>query len=423
MSVTMTNNSWYVNSSWDAFSTKVVNEYEGLDINGLRIYYVDNLSNIRSLESVLIQERFFEDTKNSLQNFERSELSSTQQIEYDLIQYFSELHLERIALEKRWTQIKPKKLSLEGLAAVPMGKEWYVHFLHRWVDLEVNPEDLFDFGMEEIKKVKQRINQIQEKSKLSDKDFKDYIDSDTFYIKDPQEIKAAFEIFDHDINKNLPKYFPDFKTVPPVTIEEGDISDMAQVPGFYRNNTFFYNHFGRPFNKRQIKWLYMHEANPGHHYEVNYRHKVIKTELQNLFSSPGYGEGWAAYIEEIGYEIEAYDNIYDELGKWEWDLIRSVRVPLDVGLNFYGWSDQQALEFWEAHIENQDIIGLREIARMKKWPCQVITYKYGANKILAWKEKLMAKDNLSLLEFHTKILQYGPLPYSILEKYTLEDVN
>ena len=207
---------------------------------------------------------------------------------------------------------------------------------------------------------------------------------------------------------------------PKSKFKEGTNVRLAQVPGFYSNNIFYYNFFEEPFNKRQIPWLYLHEALPGHHYEINYSRSLEKLPTQELFYNPGYSEGWAAYVEEIGYDIGAYQNIYDELGKWEWDIIRSVRVPLDVGLNYYAWSDERAMMFWRQHIQGKDDIGRREIARMKRWPCQVITYKYGANKILKWKAKFEEVPDFSLKTFHEKLLGYGPLPFSILEHLIIE---
>ena len=375
------------------------------------------------MENILLQEFFFGEVRDKIKNFNRKDLTPDQKVEYDLISYFGKLHSERIALEKAWSPLKPDVLSLEGLKNIPLGKKWYEHFLHRWIDLQADPDELFAFGLKEIEKVKKCIKQVQIRSGYSESEFNDFIESDTFYIEDPAAIKEAFFAFDLKIQPMLPDYFPAIKSIPEVAIREGDINDLAQVPGYYRNNTFYYNHFGKPFNNRQVKWLYMHEANPGHHYEVSLRNDVMKSPLQNIFRSLGYSEGWAAYVEEIGYEIGAYENIYDELGKWEWDIIRSVRVPLDVGLNYYGWSDDKALEFWKKHIHQKDDIGLREIARMKRWPCQVITYKYGADKILQWKAKLIRDKNLTLFEFHKKLLQYGPLPFSVLENYILNDLN
>ena len=129
-------------------------------------------------------------------------------------------------------------------------------------------------------------------------------------------------------------------------------------------------------------------------------------------------EGWAAYVEELGKTIGVYRTIYAELGKWEWDIVRSVRVALDVGLNYYGWSDEEALQFWKKHIPNQDDIAMREIRRMKRWPAQVVTYKYGAGKLLDWQAYAQAQqgDDFNLKDFHTQVLQHGALPFSILEK-------
>ncbi|HHC80938.1 MAG TPA: DUF885 family protein, partial [Flavobacteriia bacterium] len=128
-------------------------------------------------------------------------------------------------------------------------------------------------------------------------------------------------------------------------------------------------------------------------------------------------------VEEIGYEINAYENIYDELGKWEWDIIRSVRVCLDVGLNYYDWSDEKAIRFWRRHIKNKDYIAKREIARMKRWPAQVITYKYGANRILEWRLRSKVKTPENIKEFHRKILKNGSIPFSVLNKVMFEEIN
>ena len=53
---------------------------------------------------------------------------------------------------------------------------------------------------------------------------------------------------------------------------------------------------------------------------------------------------------------------------------------------------------------------------MKRWPAQVVTYKYGADKILKWKAKFEKEKDFNLKEFHQLILKNGSLPFSILEK-------
>ena len=220
-------------------------------------------------------------------------------------------------------------------------------------------------------------------------------------------------------------YFPFADLIPEVKIDRGTNKVLANVPAFYieSEGTFYYNYFGIPFNKRQIKWIYLHEAIPGHHYQMTLDKVLPRSSIQKLFVYGGYIEGYAAYVEEIGYEINAYENIYDELGKWEWDIIRSVRVCLDVGLNYYDWSDEKAIRFWRRHIKNKDYIAKREIARMKRWPAQVITYKYGANRILEWRLRSKVKTPENIKEFHRKILKNGSIPFSVLNKVMFEEIN
>ncbi|UCD59841.1 MAG: DUF885 family protein, partial [Flavobacteriaceae bacterium] len=126
-----------------------------------------------------------------------------------------------------------------------------------------------------------------------------------------------------------------------------------------------------------------------------------------------YIEGWGAYIEQYGNELGAYNSPMDAYAQLQWDLIRSVRVVLDVALNYYGWSDEQAMEFWNKHIADKEDIGKREINRMKRWPAQVITYKYG--KHILDKLKGDKKEPEELKNFHRQVLECGSIPLSVLQ--------
>ena len=91
---------------------------------------------------------------------------------------------------------------------------------------------------------------------------------------------------------------------------------------------------------------------------------------------------------------------------------------MDVGLNYYGWTDKQALDFWKKNIRGQDDIAMREIARVRRWPAQAITYKYGALQILHWKEALQKKEgkNFNIKDFHDRVLNHGTLPIFIVKE-------
>ncbi len=401
---------------WETISKEFIKDYKKLDLPGLELSFVENLKNISDKKSVQNQEEVFISLENNLQKIKKNQLSDQDRLDYEVLLYECELNLERIIIEKKWLNTIRDSIPATKIFDVSNGKDWYAYFLKKWVDKEATPDQIYALGIEEIEKVSSKIKEIQVKSGMDSLDFSRHIKDSVFFYYNVKMVQKGFFQIRETVADKLPEIFPFLDRIPEVKIKQGTNKNLSQVPGFYMNGTFYYNYFNTSFNKRQVGWLYIHEGMPGHHYQAMVETLVPRSDIQKMFRYRGVAEGWAAYVEEIGKEIGAYQNIYDELGKWEWDIIRSVRVVLDVALNYYGWSDQKALKFWQQHIKEQDDIAFREIARMKRWPVQVITYKYGSNKILQWKSELEKNQNFNLKEFHKNILKNGLLPYSILEK-------
>ena len=389
--------------------------HELLQIDPLHIAYLDNLRSIQDATGQTRQQELFTHLQQDLDAFDRAQLEPLQQLEYDLLNYLVRINQERLSVESKWQQYRSSPISEEGLATVPLGKELYPYFLQAWLDVSVNPDSLFVFGLRESERVYAAMQELQERSGLDSLGFIEHLKSSQFLVETPQAVEKAIQNYADVVEPQFSRYFPDYDENPAVRVARGTDQRLAQVPAFYRNATFFYNLFDYPFNLRQVAFLYLHEANPGHHYELSHRRLLDEFPLRSTFYNPGYSEGWAAYIEDLALDLGWYRDIYDEYGKWEWDMIRSVRIVLDVGLNYYDWSDEKALEFWSRYLPEQEDIARREIARMKRWPAQVISYKYGSQLLLEWKNRWAAEDRGSLLEFHEAVLQYGPLPFSVLE--------
>ncbi|EZH72422.1 hypothetical protein ATO12_23505 [Aquimarina atlantica] len=402
-------------TEWETITKEFIKDYKKLDLPGLELSFVENLKNIRDKKSVQNQEKVFISLEKALHKIDKNQLSDRDKLDYEVLLYECELNRERIIIEKKWLNAIRDSIPTTKIFDVPNGKDWYAYFLKKWVDKDATPDQIYALGVKEIEKVTSKIKEIQIKSGMDSLDFSRHIKDSIFFYSNVEMVQKRFLQIRETVADKLPEIFPFTDSVPEVKIKRGTNKNLSQVPGFYTNGTFYYNYFNSSFNKRQVGWLYIHEGMPGHHYQVMAETLLHRSDVQKMFRYRGVGEGWAAYVEEIGNEIGAYQNIYDELGKWEWDIIRSVRVALDVGLNYYGWSDQKALQFWQKYIKGQDDIAFREIARMKRWPVQVITYKYGSNKILQWKSQLEKNQNFNLREFHKNILKNGLLPYSILE--------
>lgn len=393
--------------------------YESMNLPPLGLDYVQNLKNIQDSASLEKQDQIFKKLESSIIKINTQNLSKSDKIDFDLMKYEVALNKFRISLEKRWNNEKPDSISTNSIFHVPNGPSLYTYFLKKWVDVTANPEEIFDFGLKEIERVKEKMEDIQIKSGLDSTAFQSYLNRPQFYFNNSEDILMAYKEKKLEVSQAISELFPGLNEIPSVNMKEFKEDTPIETPGFYNSseNTLYFKYFDRPYSNRQIGWLYIHEGIPGHHYQIKYANNLELSEIQKLVGSSCYREGWAAYIEEIGYEIGAYKNIYDEYGKWEWDLIRSVRVSMDVGLNYHGWSDEKALSFWQQHIKEQDHIAHREIKRMKRWPTQVITYKYGVNKLLHWRKHFEKESSFSPLEFHKNILAYGDIPFFVLERH------
>lgn len=402
---------------FDDFSSKFVSGYKDLNLPDLELSYVSGLEHIGSAGSIKKQLEFFKSVQAELASYKPGELSPSQKTDYALIAYETKLNLERLALEQDWLKHKPVQIPASGIITIPNGKTWYAYLLKRWVNADVTPDQIYQFGLTEVTRVEKHIEAVRAQTGLSEDAFYKHLNDSSFFIKDRGQVQEAFEYTKAIVYANLPKLFNN-TNIRPLKIERGAAKQLAQTPGYYDNDTFYYNLFDKPYNKRQVDWLFIHEGVPGHHYQSSINGQAKTSAVQQLFFYMGFAEGWAAYTEELGKQLGVYQTPYDEMGKWEWDIVRSVRVPLDVGLNYYGWTDAQALAFWKKNIRNQDDIAQREIARIRRWPAQVVTYKYGALQILHWKEALQKKQgkSFSIKDFHSRVLDHGSLPLFLVKE-------
>ena len=408
-----------VKVDFNVFCSQFVDEYKGLKLNDLSLSYVDNLKNIKPVGELEKQVMFFTHVKQELAKFDTKQLSPGQSTDYQLISYETGINLERLSLERQWVN-SHAVINDNGLNKQINGKLWYAYFLKKWVGDDVTPEQIFQFGLKEVARVKSHIEKVRQETGMGEDEFYQHLNDPSFFITNPKEVQAAFTKVKAVINTHLDSLFTP-QVIPDVTIKKGENAKLAQTPGYYDNNTFYYNLFDKPYNKRQVDWLFIHEAIPGHHYQISINDKVSKSAVQQLFYYLGFSEGWGAYAEELGKQLGVYKTPYDELGKWEWDVVRSVRVPLDVGINYYGWTDEQALAFWKKNIHNQNDIAMREIARVKRWPAQVVTYKFGAAQIMEWKAILQKRQGakFNIRNFHDRVLMHGSLPLFMVKQNVL----
>ncbi|MDF1698903.1 MAG: DUF885 family protein [Saprospiraceae bacterium] len=394
----------------DSFEKK----YVQLNIPYISLRYAENLENVGSKKELDQQEAFFLDYQKTLQPYLNRPLTRDERLTLDVLLYEIELHLERISLESKWNA-GGYRIQGERIYDEPLGKEWYAYFLKNWVDKDFTPDAAYDFGLEEIEKVKRRMAELKPALQLEQE--KQSSAASDYLVRDEEMIIEKYYALNRKVIDNAKNYFPYMDDIPAIQIVKGSNPALAIVPAYYWDNTFYFNFFEDAYDRRDMGWVLVHEATPGHHYH-NYVNQQTGNSLRNEFLYMGYLEGWGAYVEQFGEVLGAYNSPSDTYAQLEWDLIRSVRVSLDVALNYYGWSDEKAHAFWEEHIKDKPAIAQREITRMKRQPAQVITYKYGKQLLDELKGDRMTPEALKV--FHQQVLEDGNLPLSVLKKNVLQ---
>lgn len=398
---------------------------KALEIPAFDYNYRLNFSRMQNLAGVERQIVFYQEARSNLAKLPRSELSQPLRYLYDLLAYEIVFNLERVDLERTYKSIIPAPPIPDGLAQLPNHHAWYLLYAKRWASRSLDTHELIELGASEIRKVKEQIKRIQESLGYGkdDEGFYAHLNSDSFSIGHLTDVIAGYEARQKRVQAHLAGFFSDID-IPNALIKPAPNANTNTPPGYYSGGTFYFNFFSEKHNKRAMDWLFIHEAIPGHHYHVTVaaRDRHPAPAFRKIVSYPGHSEGWGAYTEHLGEDLGLYQSAYDWLGKWEWDLVRSTRIVMDVGINDLGWSREEARAYWRRKITNRDDIMEREITRMIDWPGQVLSYKVGEEKILALRKIFTyAKGkNASLKEFHHLLVKHGSLPLPVLETLVLE---
>ncbi len=377
--------------------------------------------NIATGEGVLRQEAFFRKWDSVMQKAVIEKLSKEQRICRATIKYEIRQNLERIKLEKEWIN-DGRNTPVNGLYTLRNHKEWYQHFVRKYTSTNITPEEVFGMGKAEVARVQKEIARIRIELGYNDEAaFYKHLSDDVFFITDKGKVVAGFDRIDSIVRAHL-RVFVQVKNVPPVFSMEWPDANAQTPPGMYDNHennaygrdVFQFNFYGQRYNSRVMDWLYMHEAIPGHHLQASLR---LHDSLLDMFTYPGNFEGWACYVEYYGKDLGLYADAYSELGKWEWDLVRSVRLVLDAGIHYYGWSREEALKYWRENIKGQDDIAEREVTRVTNWTAQALSYKIGAAYIFKLQEQWLKKHPTEDVRvFRKEFLSNGMVPLAAFEE-------
>jgi uncharacterized protein (DUF885 family) len=324
----------------------------------------------------------------------------------------------------------PKCRDTVGLDRLPGGAAWYAYRVRNATTTRLTPEQIHQIGLDEVARIHREMQAVMTevgfKGTLKEF-FASLKKNPAMYFKSEADLLASYRGFRRTVEPLLPRLFAvepkaDFEIRPVEPFRAASASGgQYQAPSEdgSRLGIFYVNTFDLKARPRwALESLYLHEATPGHHFQI-----ALQRELKNLprfrrFSGEtAYNEGWGLYAESLGKELGVYTDPYSYFGSLDAELWRAIRLVTDTGLHAKGWSRQQVLDYMYANSPVEPTRAISEAERFIAIPGQALAYKIGQLKIreLRRRAEKALGSGFDVRAYHTEVLKDGSIPLDILE--------
>jgi uncharacterized protein (DUF885 family) len=330
----------------------------------------------------------------------------------------------------------PKTRDTFGMGALPNGAAWYAHKVHDNTTRTLTPAQVHKIGVDEVARLQQGMRDVAgdlgyAKPVKTLPDLKAFFDCmkarDDMYFKSREDLLSTYQSFGVNVAPKLPTYFNlrpkadyEVRLVEPFR-EASASSGQYQGPPLdgSRKGIFYVNAYDLKARPRwAIEALSLHEAAPGHHFQISLQRELGDLPMFRRFSrDTAYIEGWGLYAEWLGYEMGIYKDPVARFGALDAELWRAIRLVTDTGIHHLGWTRQQTLDYMYANSPAEQTRAVSEAERFSAMPGQALAYKIGQLKIIELRrraEKALGKK-FDVRAFHDEVLKDGAIPLEVLE--------
>ena len=324
----------------------------------------------------------------------------------------------------------PKGRDTVGLNDLPNGKAWYEYRIETNTTLPLTAVEIHTFGQQEVARILAAMTKVKDTVGFEGDlpAFFEFLRTDEqFFFDSEQALIDGYTQVKDKIDSRLPLLFEVFpKADYEVRAVEAfraassaGASYQSPAPDGSRPGIFYINAYNlKAQPKYLMETLSIHEAAPGHHFQI-----AIQQEVESLPDFRKFGgytvfaEGWALYAESLGKEMGLFTDPYMWYGRLSDEQLRAMRLVVDTGLHAFGWSRQKAIDF----MTDNSSLALTDIeAEVERYIAiggQAVSYKVGQRHIRMLRNKAqdVLGDQFDVKKFHTQILIDGALPMPILE--------
>ncbi|WP_068840140.1 DUF885 domain-containing protein [Pontibacter akesuensis] len=325
----------------------------------------------------------------------------------------------------------PVSRATTGISGIKGGDDYYRYLVRYWTTTDMTPDQIFEIGQQEVARIRSEMEQVKEQVGFKGdlQAFFKYVNDNPKFTpyKSPEQVLNAYRDIEQRMQPQLSQLFgitPESKFEVRQTEAFRAASASAEynppAPDGSRPGIFYVPVLdASTYNVVGMESLFLHEAIPGHHYQISIQQEQEGLPKFRQYAWYGaFGEGWALYSESLGKELGLYTDPYQYFGRLSDEMHRAIRLVVDVGMHAKGWTREQAIQYSLDNELTSREAAVAEIERYMVIPGQALSYKIGELKIkeLRQRAEKALGDDFDIKAFHDEILMSGVMPLAVLEK-------
>jgi uncharacterized protein (DUF885 family) len=321
----------------------------------------------------------------------------------------------------------------ESLSCVdgPAGAAYYRTWVRHFTSTTDDPEEVHALGLTEVARLEREIEAVAGDAGYAGNvpGYRTFLASDPQFIAPSRDaLRESVEALCKRVDRRIPEFFG---LIPRITYGVQSIPDAvsARMPPAYAQPSpadgtsagiFWISGLPSKAPSYLHPALVVHEAWPGH-----LMHLALMNEQTALPAFRRYGavkytacvEGWALYCEMLGVELGVYTTPHEHYGRLEMQMWRAVRLVVDTGIHWYGWSREQAVAYMAERLSlsRETIEG--EVDRYAALPAQALGYQIGGLKLSELRQRAEAQlgARFKHRDFHAAVMGAGAVTLPVLD--------
>lgn len=298
----------------------------------------------------------------------------------------------------------------QGLCYLPKGKDYYEQVVEASTGSTRSVEEIRDMTRRQMTEDLEAMERVMQNSE--------------------REVNAAVPQNPVSILQDLQtKILISFPKLPDTTYEVKYVPKAMQEhlsPAFYMipaidayNENVIYVNEAQIGNTMALFTTLAHEGYPGHLYQTVYFANTNPDPIRTILNFGGYVEGWATYAEMCSYYLAPLTKDQATLLQKNSSIVLGLYTLADIGIHYDGWSREDAIAFYKKYgIGNEENVN-RIYDLILGSPGNYLKYYVGYVEFLELKKDWVKEygSQASQKEFHKAVLDVGPAPFKVVEKY------